>query len=163
MRVIFNSDFRKPHQWSVNVVQGSNDPFLSRPFCQHLRARWSINGSSGCARSFFLDFARGYLCSVYPGDSHGNATSWQHEASRFLETHLEGFARMDALLGVRLFRLRSGELCTFHFQFSEWRQWNKPSANRLARILWALDGLLLCFIRYVVLGGKLELQGVSMH
>jgi len=102
----------------------------------------SSRGSNGKAcgtGSFFLDVARGNLRRVVPRRFGGAKACREFEPKRFVESRLEGFARLDALHGVRIFRLRLCEFSALHRQDSERQQRHEPTSLGLARFLGSLD------------------------
>jgi hypothetical protein len=78
------------------------------------------------------------------------------QRKEFLESSIEGFTRMDALYGLRLLWIRSVELRLLPPTNADRFQRRGHTDYRMARILWALDGILFCCAGYLVHGSKLR-------
>jgi hypothetical protein len=89
------------------------------------------------------DVARRNLRGVVSGSVRRTETWGQRQSERWLERRLAGCAGLDALYGVRLFRLCLCEFHALHGEVSQRRQWGKSASGGLERILRTLDVVLL--------------------
>ena len=125
---------RAPAAASESFALANSVPQWIRPFLWVFvllfwhRSRRQLVGSSGsrdgtaCGTgSILLDVACWNLYRVAPSRPGCAETCREPEPEGFMEGHFEGFARLDALYGVRLFWLRRGQFPVFHDEGSQWR------------------------------------------
>jgi hypothetical protein len=67
-----------------------------------------------------------------------------------MEGCFEGLARLNAVYGVRLFRLCYCEFPSLHDEGTQREWWSKPASGSLERVLRTLDGILLLRTRRFV-------------
>ena len=101
------------------VPLGLRLTFWHRPRRQLVGSSWSRDGTACGTVSILLDVVCWNLYRVAPSRPSCAAACGECEPEGFVESRLEGFARLDALYGLRLFRVRCGQFPVFHDEGSQ--------------------------------------------
>ena len=123
----------------------------------------SISGSPGSRcwpesrpRRLFLDAARRHLRSVVSRRAGGKQARQKHQSKEFVEGSVKRLAGMDAVHGVRLFRLCLPEFLDFSAACFKRRGRQRNARHGMAWFFRSLDGILFGGISHSLLGCRLH-------